>query len=304
MTAVARALLACLLIGACSSSFSAEEDAAVADAAEPGDSGPRPDAGDAAPPEDAGREEDSGPVSCREVDACTREPDSDQVCIPGGWFVRGDDADPDARPAQEVYVPAFWMDVTEVSVGEFNECVAVGACAGPASPLASNLPITNIPTTAMQDFCTFRRGRLPTETEWERAARGDDGRRYPWGDEPSCDRANWVGCPGADGPTAVGAFPDGASPYGVLNLAGNAAEVTDSLYEPGGYPRLRGDAVCDPNRPTEMGRPIIVRGCSWLAPVGTTPDEAFDDCRATSRSTGSFDARIGRRGFRCAQDGA
>ena len=180
----------------------------------------------------------------------------DKVTVPAGDFVRGcEDVDPwdDCGflewPAFEVYLDAFAIDATEVTVEEYAGCVAAGACGLPAEiPNSSQctfglgapaLPVTCVSWYDARDFCEWTGARLCTEAEWEKAARGPDGRPYPWGDEEaSCALAvtqsedNQAACgqgeplPHTLHPLPVGSKPDGASPYGALDLAGNAAEWT------------------------------------------------------------------------------
>jgi formylglycine-generating enzyme required for sulfatase activity/tRNA A-37 threonylcarbamoyl transferase component Bud32 len=171
-----------------------------------------------------------------------------------------------ALPGRAASVAAFAIDRTEVTVAEYAECVAAGACspAGRAEGCnagagRSNHPINCVTWSQARAYCGFVEKRLPRDVEWERAARGDDGRPYPWGSAPaSCDRAV-VGDPqgsrrdgcGRDSTWEVGSKPAGASPFGALDMAGNVGEWTqeqtlrggDWLFAPD---RARADAVARP----------------------------------------------------------
>lgn len=158
-----------------------------------------------------------------------------EVLIPAGEFVYGDSqGEEDERPTRRMVLPAFWIDRTEVTAAAYAACVAARSCRAAASPAQDGrLPAVGIGFHDAATYCAFVGKRLPTEFEWEKAARGSDARTYPWGHELSCERGNFgnfagdgrcaeEGAPGR--PLPVGSFPSGASPYGVLDMAGNVAE--------------------------------------------------------------------------------
>jgi len=172
----------------------------------------------------------------------------DRVPIAAGTFVRGSThGDEDERPVRSQALPAFAIDRTEVTRGAYAACVAARRCKRVPPELAggdeagddARLPVAGVSWLDAQDFCRFAGGRLPSEAEWERAARGTDGRELPWGGEPLCDRANW-GNDGGDGPcvgqnpgrpVAVGSYAAGASPDGALDMAGNVWEWVADRYD-------------------------------------------------------------------------
>ncbi|HZL16448.1 MAG TPA: formylglycine-generating enzyme family protein [Polyangia bacterium] len=211
-------------------------------------------------------------------------PARDRVAIPAGPFTEGSThGEEDERPVRKVTLKAFTIDRTEVTRGDYALCVADGKCPAPVPAAAGDpkLPVTGVDWNAAQAYCRFAGGRLPTEAEWEKAARGTDGREYPWGNRAECGRANWGNfegegpCAGQNPghPVAVGQYPSGASPYGVLDLGGNVWEWVADKYD---------DA---PDR-------RVVRGgscCSYF--VGP---------RAANRNAWAPDRRDGDLGFRCA----
>jgi formylglycine-generating enzyme required for sulfatase activity len=188
--------------------------------------------------------------------------DVEMVEIPAGTFMMGsedDDADRDERPTARIFVDTFRIDKVEVTNGHYVRCVAAGQCTvpvggDPAERARADQPVTILSWRQAAAYCRWAGKRLPTEAEWEKAARGPDGRRYPWGEAFEPDRAN-AGHTLGLGP--VGQHPAGASPYGVLDMAGSVWEWTSSLYRP--YPYDPSDGREDPDARGAR----VNRGGSW-----------------------------------------
>ena len=179
-----------------------------------------------------------------------------RMLVPAGPFTRGSTrgAD-DERPVKVSTLPAFRIDRTEVTRAMYGRCVAVHRCKPLATALEAdaNLPVTQVNWSEARAFCAFAGGRLPSEDEWEKAARGGDGREYPWGKELDCARANWGSfekegpCAGKNPgkPVDVGSYPQGASPFGVLDMAGNVWEWVADKYDRDPTRRVvRGGSCC------------------------------------------------------------
>jgi formylglycine-generating enzyme required for sulfatase activity len=169
--------------------------------------------------------------------------------VPGGTFIMGCDREgqEDEHPAHAVAVHGFFLDRTEATNKAHAACVTARACRAP-SPAPEGpghfgpdaafrgpaQPVSSISWDDASAYCAFAGKRLPTEAEFERAARGDDGRIYPWGDEPpSPARAVFA----ATRTENVGTRPAGAGPYGHFDLAGNVWEWMADLYDPLAYRR-------------------------------------------------------------------
>jgi formylglycine-generating enzyme required for sulfatase activity len=201
------------------------------------------------------------------------------VFIPAGTFLRGapaEDLDSEAneRPQAEVVLDAFWIDQTEVTNRMYSLCVLEGGCQPPQSPSTltravyyedlafAEYPVVNVNWEQAHSYCRWTGRRLPSEAEWEKAARGRGGARFPWGDgDPNCDLLNF-GNPGpgrgacSSDTTTVGSFPLGASPYGALDMAGNVFEWVADWYQPNAY---RASSLQNPNGP-ESGETRVLRG--------------------------------------------
>ncbi|MCC7209220.1 MAG: SUMF1/EgtB/PvdO family nonheme iron enzyme [Anaerolineae bacterium] len=174
-----------------------------------------------------------------------REFDGVEMALaPPGCFMMGSEAgDEDEQPVSEICIDApFWLDVTEATNAQFEPFQ--GKFQYPGNWFGPNQPRDYLKWIEADRFCTLRGARLPTEAEWEYAARGPDGLIYPWGDEFMADsvvfRAN-----SGDVPADVGSRPDGASWVGALDMLGNVAEWTASEFRP--YPYDAGDGRESPN---------------------------------------------------------
>lgn len=218
------------------------------------------------------------------------------VYIPAGEFLMGStdsdpDAAPDEKPQHTVYVDAFWIDQTEVTNDMYMQCVNAQMCSLPVIPGSElinkpNQPVQGVAWTQAHDYCNWVGRRLPTEAEWEKAARGTDGRLFPWGNSPATEElANFDFH--SNGFTDVSSFPAGASPYGVMDLAGNVWEWTADWYDENYY------AVSPKTNPTgpESGTIRVIRGGAW----NTVPRAI----RVTNRHW-AFPYRDDIVGFRCA----
>ncbi|MCQ3938022.1 MAG: hypothetical protein DPW18_13370 [Chloroflexi bacterium] len=220
------------------------------------------------------------------------------IFIPEGEFLMGsDDSDPDAAPDEKpqhpVYLDAFWMDQTEVTNAMYLRCVDAGVCSLPVIPDGDmeqkpNHPIQGLAWTQAAEYCEWVGRRLPTEAEWEKAARGTDGRLYPWGNAlPEEPAANFDFH--FDGFVDVTRLPEGASPYGVLNMAGNTWEWTTDWYDENYYAQAPYENPAGP----ESGIIRVIRGGAW-----NTVSRAI---RAANRHW-AYPYRDDIVGFRCAMD--
>ena len=217
------------------------------------------------------------------------------VYVPAGEFLMGSKDDPDAEdnehPQHTIYVSAFWIDKTEVTNEQYGRCVAAGTCQ--ASRYANSLngadqPVVGVSWHDAQAYCEWAGKRLPTEAEWEKAARGTDGRKYPWGNGFNGSKVNFNDTGDGYRYTApVGSYLGGTSPYGALNMAGNVWEWCEDWYNEGYYAN---SPQRDPQGPNS-GEYRVVRGGSWY------DDEGF--VRAALRFWYEPDYRDGSFGFRC-----
>ncbi len=157
------------------------------------------------------------------------------VLVPAGEFVMGSDSNQEAaKPAHTVYLDSFYIDQFEVTNGDYQACAEAGVCTTGGSfrirrPELAQNPVDFVNWYEAEKFCEWRGARLPTEAEWEKAARGTDERLFPWGNDPiTCDRAQYSDCDWALSP--VGSYPSGVSPYGAYDMAGNVWEWVSDWY--------------------------------------------------------------------------
>jgi len=216
--------------------------------------------------------------------------EAEMVSVPAGEFMMGCDPDKDffcaftsSEQQHNIIVKAFKIDKYEVTFQRYQKCVSTGKCLPPATGGALNygwegvdkFPVNGVTWFQAKAFCEWEGKRLPTEAEWEKAARGTDGRLYPWGNEaPSCDytvmnqkvEGNTIG-PGCGAGTTqvVGSKPKGASPYGVMDMSGNLFEWTADWYDEKYY------QYSPKNNPkgAQSGEHKTVRGSSWLMRTGS-----------------------------------
>ncbi|TEU12300.1 MAG: hypothetical protein E3J21_21305 [Anaerolineales bacterium] len=239
------------------------------------------------------------------------------VHVPAGDFFMGSSdsdasADGDEKPMHSVSLDDFWIDKYEVSNEQFarflnekgnqeedgvswvnvedegSNIVYQGGQYRPRSGYEDH-PVTYVSWYGAQSYCQWAGKRLPTEAEWEKAARGTDGRTWPWGTDWDEDKVNSKDA-GPGHTTAVGSYPDGASPYGCMDMAGNAWEWVADRYQWDYYQAVHDRNLQGPNQ----GKHRVARGGSWAFPQGLT--------RCASRFGLIPSVRGDYLGFRCASN--
>jgi formylglycine-generating enzyme required for sulfatase activity len=222
--------------------------------------------------------------------------ESGMVAIPSGEFVMGS-GQGDEEPAHTVVVDAFEIDIFEVTNAQFAQFVEETGYQTDAeksndpSPWSAyyqdgkeGYPVVKVSWNDAKAYCEWTGRRLPTEAEWEKAARGTDERIYPWGNEWDVAKVNGKES-GFRGPVTVGSFPEGDSPFGLKDTAGNVWEWTDSWYQ--GYPQT----TFNSNYFGETYK--VLRGGGWFSEQ--------EQVRTTKRNANSPDAANDDIGFRCAR---
>jgi sulfatase modifying factor 1 len=224
--------------------------------------------------------------------------------VPSGSFSMGyktGDPDTGETTVHTVNVSAFYMDKYLVSNGLYVLCVSAGACQPPVDSSSAtqssyysnssyrSYPVIYVNWDMANVYCTWRGARLPSEAEWEKAARGLDGRLYPWGNAaPDSTRANFNGTD----TTRVDHFENGKSPYGIYDMAGNVWEWVADWYQANYYPTL-GNNASDPLGP-DSGTGRVIRGGAWWKSSGGS-------IRSTLRNNSDPSMTYNYVGFRCAR---
>lgn len=194
------------------------------------------------------------------------------VLVPDGKFVMGsDDGDGDEQPVRVVDLDAFFIDTFEVSVGRYRACFDAGACEEPVSANLCNWystsledhPINCVYWNDADTYCRWAGLRLPTEAEWEKAARGVDGGTFPWGEDFDRGKANY-GDGGTMRTTAIDAYPEGLSPYGAMDMAGNVWDWVADWYHEHYYTTAPPSNPGGPDSGTLRG---LRGGSHWFDPM-------------------------------------
>ena len=254
---------------------------------------------------------------CSRIGVCVPYECATDVLVPEGEFVMGADVDEgylDEQPEHIVWISEFFVSTCEITNWQWRACVEDGSCAEPwdfssqdrteyyLSEAYRDFPVIWIEWEKATAFCEWAGGRLPTEAEWEKAARGgcelegdvslcddpEDERRFPWGnDMPTCEHMNLESCIGDT--DRVGSYPDGASPYGVLDLLGNVSEWVFDYYSETYY-RDGGPPWSDPVGPDSAYYRVIRGGNYWDIPM---------TANNTYRATLIYNQPSGAAGLRC-----
>ncbi len=226
------------------------------------------------------------------------------VSIPAGTFKMGSPEGKgraDEWPQREVYLDAFAIDQVEVTNERYLAFVKATGHRNPPNPYGSgllvsakgieNLPVVQVTWYDAKAYCSWAKKRLPTEAEWEKSARGADGRLFPWGnDPPSAKRGIFdIEWDGEKTMRPVGTMPGGDSPFGVKDMSGNAREWVEDWYAPDYYKQAPDRNPKGPDK----GVVRSIRGGSWHSPVW--------DIGTASRGRGGFALQTHGTGFRCAR---
>jgi formylglycine-generating enzyme required for sulfatase activity len=211
--------------------------------------------------------------------------------VPEGAFNMGSTkGQGDEVPVHSVWLDAFWIDMTEVTMEMYDQCSAAGACEENQCSIwtGKKYPAVCVDWFMAKDYCAWAGRRLPAEAEWEKAARGTDERTYPWGEGLSTALAHYDEDYTTENSKPVGSYPQGASPYGALDMAGNAWEWVQDWYD---YSYYRSQTTWrNPTGPAS-GELKIIRGGSW--------DSLGEEVTATYRGWLFLDEISDDIAFRC-----
>lgn len=213
------------------------------------------------------------------------------VYIPNGDFTMGNNNGYDA-PAHKVTLSSYWIQQTSVTNRMYEQCVKAGGCSAPTQQLGGPVftnpeyashPVVGVNWDQAQAYCTWVQGSLPTEAQWEKAARGQNGNTYPWGEaKPTCNLLNFGNCYGRT--TNVDAYDAGQSPFGILDMAGNVFEWVADWYDAQYYSQSPAE---NPTGPVS-GQYRVIRGSSFESVEEQTISaiRRFDEQGDSRRDTG------------------
>ena len=224
------------------------------------------------------------------------------MSVPAGTFKMGSETGAeDEKPAHDVALDAFRIDCTEVTNAQYAKCVASGKCQEPSDkssntrpsyyddPKFADYPVIWVSWDDANNYCAWAGGQLPTEAQWEYAARGSNGYAFPWGNDPPNSTLLNYNNPKVGDTTAVGSYPSGASWVGALDLAGTVWEWVQDWYGP-----YSASPQINPIGPASDGKRVL-RGGAWYD-VGA-------EVRTARRNTGFPDFSYNGFGFRCMAKG-
>ena len=224
------------------------------------------------------------------------DPPPGMARIPAGEFIMGSEqGEEDERPVRHIKLDGYYVDLFEVTVSEYAKCVEAHACPEPRTGLLYNWgtkgqeghPINGVSWDDASSYCEWVDKRLPTEAEWEKAARGLDGRTFPWGEGLDEDRGNYWKV-GSEGTVPAGSYSLGVSPFHIHDMAGNVLEWVEDWYDSDYYDSI---PTWNPVNKSESEYKVL-RGGSWF-----TADSL--DLRTSKRFKHPPQSRHSTNGFRC-----
>ena len=231
-------------------------------------------------------EKESNQYQAKIVASDELPPPAGMVLVPAGPFIMGsNNGGGDEQPVHTVNLDGFWIDQYEVTNIQWKVYAQAAGKAAKSGP--NDYPVVYVSWYDARDYCAWAGKRLPTEAEWEKAARGTDGRTYPWGEGIGHDKANYLGGPGRT--AKVGSSPAGISPYGAHDMAGNVWEWVQDWY---GSEYYSASPERNPQGPLSSLRRVL-RGGSW---------SSSDGLRSSDRGGGGPSNWSNNIGFRCAKD--
>ena len=230
--------------------------------------------------------------------------DVSMVFVPAGWFIMGsDNGEDDEKPVRRIQLDAFYIDKYEVTNAQYKACVESGICKPPTKKGYYNInqyfenssyrsfPVIFVDWNMAKTYCEWRGARLPSEAEWEKAARGTEGLTYPWGEGIDGTYANYGTnySQSVRGTILVGAYKKGKSIYGTYDMAGNVQEWVADWYSRDYYSIA---PVLNPKGP-DSGQYRVLKGGAWHSNANLV--------RSASRYWGNPESSAPHVGFRCAR---